>query len=83
MLRIDYARLERLNSVVCQDVHAFLMQDRAGVILVGCEVKREARLALAGAEDGLVHVMAVHALAPESGEERGVNVDHAARPARA
>ncbi len=60
-----------------EDGDFFLEEDGAGVVGVVGEVDGAAGFFFAGAEDGFVDVVAVHAFAAEFGEECGVDVHDA------
>ena len=53
-----------------------LRDDLTLVELLVDEVHRRAGEPHAGRHDGLVHVVPVHALSPERGEQRGMDVEH-------
>lgn len=66
---------EGVGGVVVEDGAAVLDEDGAGVVGVVGEVDGAAGDLAAVVEDGLVDVVAVHALAAEAGEEGGVDVE--------
>jgi hypothetical protein len=68
---------ECVGGVIVEDGAGALGDDGAGVVFVGAEVDGAAGDFAAGLEDGLVDVVAPHALSAEGREEGGVDVHHA------
>ena len=72
-------RAARVSArVVFQHGHGALLDDRAGVVVVIGEVDRAAADLHARLDHRLVDLRAIIALAAEGGDQRGVDVDHAA-----
>ena len=69
---------EGVGGVAGEDGAGGLEDDVAGVVLFVDVVDGDAGGGVAGVEDGLVDVVAVHAFAAVAGEEGGVDVDDAA-----
>lgn len=69
---------EFVSGVIGKDGAYFLKQRRASVVGVVCKVDGAAGGGFACCEDGFMHMMAVHALAAELGQQRRVDIQHTA-----
>jgi len=76
-----HPRRQRLRRVALEHRHRALQDDRPVIVLLVHEVHGRAAHAHAGGEHRLVDAVAVEALAAEGRDQRGMDVDRAAREA--